>query len=77
MRLDLPGDKHHTLCGTPNYIAPYVTCCYEGCLIFVLCREVAKREAHGLESDIWSLGCMVYTMLVGTPPFDVRFLCVI
>ncbi|XP_019859902.1 PREDICTED: serine/threonine-protein kinase PLK4-like isoform X2 [Amphimedon queenslandica] len=52
--LDLPGDKHHTLCGTPNYIAP----------------EVAKREAHGLESDIWSLGCMVYTMLVGTPPFD-------
>ena len=36
-------------------------------------REVAKREAHGLESDIWSLGCMLYTMLVGTPPFDVSY----
>ncbi|XP_015332669.1 serine/threonine-protein kinase PLK4-like, partial [Marmota marmota marmota] len=26
--------------------------------------------AHGLESDVWSLGCMFYTLLIGRPPFD-------
>jgi polo-like kinase 4 len=46
--------KHTTLCGTPNFISP----------------EVASRSAHGLKTDIWSLGCLLYTMLVGRPPFD-------
>ena len=32
--------------------------------------EVAMRTAHGLETDVWSLGCMLYTFLVGQPPFD-------
>lgn len=40
-----------------------------GCCLSV-CREVASRSAHGLEADVWSLGCMFYTFLVGTPPFD-------
>ncbi|KAF4528591.1 hypothetical protein B566_EDAN015811 [Ephemera danica] len=47
-------DKHLTMCGTPNYISP----------------EVAMRSAHGLEADVWGLGCMLYTLLVGRPPFD-------
>lgn len=33
-------------------------------------REIAMRSAHGLEADVWSLGCMLYTFLVGRPPFD-------
>lgn len=53
-QLKLPTEKHFTMCGTPNYIAP----------------EIATRSAHGLESDVWSLGCMLYTFLVGRPPFD-------
>ncbi|XP_055990497.1 serine/threonine-protein kinase PLK4 [Sorex fumeus] len=53
-QLRLPHEKHYTLCGTPNYISP----------------EIATRSAHGLESDVWSLGCMFYTLLVGRPPFD-------
>ncbi|XP_070567105.1 serine/threonine-protein kinase PLK4-like [Ptychodera flava] len=53
-RLSMPTDKHYTMCGTPNYISP----------------EIATRSAHGLESDVWSLGCMLYTFLVGKPPFD-------
>ncbi|XP_007495558.2 serine/threonine-protein kinase PLK4 isoform X2 [Monodelphis domestica] len=53
-QLKMPNEKHYTLCGTPNYISP----------------EVATRRAHGLETDVWSLGCMFYTLLVGRPPFD-------
>ena len=33
-------------------------------------REVAAREAHGLETDVWSLGVMLYTLLVRTSPFE-------
>ncbi|KAJ8668601.1 hypothetical protein QAD02_010264 [Eretmocerus hayati] len=47
-------EKHFTLCGTPNFISP----------------EVATRSSQGLEVDVWSLGCMLYTLLVGKPPFD-------
>ncbi|XP_030047613.1 serine/threonine-protein kinase PLK4 isoform X2 [Microcaecilia unicolor] len=53
-QLKMPNEKHFTMCGTPNYISP----------------EIATRSAHGLESDVWSLGCMFYTFLVGRPPFD-------
>ncbi|KAL6105655.1 plk4 [Pungitius sinensis] len=53
-QLKLPNEKHFTMCGTPNYISP----------------EVATHSAHGLESDVWSLGCMFYAFLMGHPPFD-------
>ncbi|XP_048851922.1 serine/threonine-protein kinase PLK4 [Brienomyrus brachyistius] len=53
-QLKLPNEKHFTMCGTPNYISP----------------EVATRSAHGLESDVWALGCMFYAFLMGRPPFD-------
>lgn len=53
-RVSFPSDKHYTMCGTPNYISP----------------EIATRSAHGLESDVWSLGCMLVTFFTGKPPFD-------
>lgn len=34
--------------------------------------EVVTRSSHGLESDVWSLGCMLFIMLVGHPPFDTK-----
>ena len=53
-QLTRPDEKHLTMCGTPNYISP----------------EIATRSSHGLEADVWSLGCMLYSLLVGKPPFD-------
>ena len=52
--IEHPDEEHYTLCGTPNYIAP----------------EIALQQAHGFPVDIWSLGCLFYSMLTGTLPFD-------
>jgi polo-like kinase 4 len=52
--IEHPDEEHFTLCGTPNYIAP----------------EIALQQAHGFPVDIWSLGCLFYSMLTGTLPFD-------
>ncbi|RHY65328.1 hypothetical protein DYB34_000572 [Aphanomyces astaci] len=43
-----------TICGTPNFIAP----------------EVLLGKAYTFSADLWSLGCMAYSLLVGTPPFQ-------
>ncbi|OPJ87113.1 serine/threonine-protein kinase PLK2 isoform A [Patagioenas fasciata monilis] len=32
--------------------------------------EVLNKQGHGCESDIWALGCVMYTMLLGRPPFE-------
>ncbi|ERL89652.1 hypothetical protein D910_07017 [Dendroctonus ponderosae] len=53
-QLSRPDEKHRTMCGTPNFISP----------------EVATRGSHGLEVDVWGLGCLLYTLLVGLPPFE-------
>jgi len=54
-QLEYVGDKRHTICGTPNYIAPEIL---EG------------KHGHSFEVDIWSLGVIIYTMVFGRPPFE-------
>ncbi|KAI5160568.1 polo-like kinase 1 [Nematocida ausubeli] len=49
-------ERKKTICGTPNYIAPEVLFGSEG--------------GHSFEVDIWSVGVVVYTMIVGKPPFQ-------
>ncbi|GAB1868436.1 polo kinase [Camponotus japonicus] len=53
-RLEHDGERKKTVCGTPNYIAP----------------EVLTKVGHSYEADIWSIGCIMYTLLVGKPPFE-------
>ncbi|KAG8594479.1 hypothetical protein GDO81_001216 [Engystomops pustulosus] len=44
------------ICGTPNYLSP----------------EVLAKNGHSFKSDIWALGCIMYTMLSGYSPFRAR-----
>lgn len=53
-RLSHEGERKKTVCGTPNYIAP----------------EILLKKGHSFEVDIWSIGCIMYTLLVGSPPFE-------
>lgn len=48
-----PGSRTYTLCGTPEYIAP----------------EVLLNKGHGKPVDWWTLGILIYEMIVGQPPF--------
>ncbi|NXL42579.1 PLK1 kinase, partial [Podilymbus podiceps] len=53
-KVEYDGERKKTLCGTPNYIAP----------------EVLGKGGGSFEVDIWSIGCIMYTLLVGKPPFE-------
>ncbi|KAL4164359.1 hypothetical protein KRP22_004225 [Phytophthora ramorum] len=56
-RLDNPEDRKRTMCGTPNYIAPEILSGQRG-------------DGHSFEVDIWSTGVVMYTLIVGRPPFE-------
>lgn len=54
-KLEFDGERKRTICGTPNYIAPEVL---EG------------KQGHSYEVDVWSLGVIIYTLIIGKPPFE-------
>jgi polo-like kinase 1 len=54
-KLEFEGEKKRTICGTPNYIAPEV---------------LDGKIGHSYEVDVWSLGVIIYTMIIGKPPFE-------
>lgn len=36
---------------------------------------IAGNRYHGLKSDIWSCGVVLYAMICGYLPYEVRFKC--
>ncbi|XP_077498671.1 serine/threonine-protein kinase PLK1-like [Amblyomma americanum] len=43
-----------SICGTTNYMAP----------------EMLTQKGYSYAADIWAVGCIMYKLLVGRPPFD-------
>lgn len=54
-KLDFDNEKKRTICGTPNYIAPEV---------------LDGKSGHSYEVDMWSFGVIIYTLIIGKPPFE-------
>lgn len=50
----LKNDYTNTLCGTPEYSSP----------------EMLNRKGHSLSHDLWSLGIIIYHMIIGHTPFE-------
>ncbi|KAK9876004.1 hypothetical protein WA026_011121 [Henosepilachna vigintioctopunctata] len=53
------GEELQDLCGTPGYLAPET----------LRCNMIEDSPGYSYEVDIWACGVIMYTLLVGCPPF--------
>lgn len=54
----------HSICGTPNYMPPEI--------LAALDDESSGVCGYSFSADIWSLGVMMYIMLIGRAPFECK-----
>lgn len=50
------GSIGDTVCGTPLYMAP----------------EIIKYKNYGIKTDLWSLGALMYEMIIGKPLYKAK-----
>ena len=48
--------RRETLCGTLDYLSP----------------EMIQGHKYDASVDVWSIGCVIYEMLTGHPPFEAK-----
>ena len=56
VKLKFEGEKRTSIVGTPLYMAP----------------ELLKEKEYSYEIDIWSLGIIIYEILIGKTPFETQ-----
>ena len=56
-KLDFEGERKRKVCGTLNYIAP---------------EMLNGKTGYSYKVDIWSLGVIIYTLIIGKAPFESR-----
>lgn len=57
VQMSSPKQKEKTMCGTPNYIAPEIL-------------DSDKNDGYSFEVDLWSVGIIIYALLMGKEPFS-------
>jgi len=50
----VPDDGLKTRCGTPAFVAP----------------EIINKRSYSTGADMWSVGCLIYMLIGGYPPFQ-------